>query len=191
MSKLSHNIHADILSAAGLDAQAGIRSSIKTKNVYRFECLRPDGSVRWVEEVPNTTTTEGVNDLLTQYFKGVAYTAACFVGLVDNAGFTAFAIGDTAAQIGGTNGWAEATYYSNGTRPALTLGSAAAGSIDNSASKAVFNINGSGTVKGAFVDTVSTKSGTTGKLYGEAAFGTARAVLSGDTLSVTCTLTAS
>jgi hypothetical protein len=74
----------------------------------------------------------------------------------------------------------------------LTLGTAAAGSIDNSASKAQFNINASATILGAFVVTNSTKSGTTGTLYGAASFtGGSRAVQSGDTLNVTVTLTAS
>lgn len=146
--------------------------------------------VAWEVEVENLVTTEGKNDLLTNYFKGAAYTAAFYVGLVTNTGFTAYAAGDTAAQIGGTNGWTESVVYSNANRVTWTGGSAAAGSIDNSAAQASFNINASDTIRGGFLDTSNVKSGTAGKLYGEADFGTGnRAVLNGDTLQITVTLT--
>ena len=64
-------------------------------------------------------------------------------------------------------------------------------SVDNSASAAVFTINSSGTVGGGFLVTNSTKGGTTGTLYGGAAFsGGNRTVDNGDTLTVTVTATA-
>jgi hypothetical protein len=146
--------------------------------------------IAWEEAVENLVTTEGKNDLLTNYLKGSAYTAAFFIGLVDNANFTAYVAGDTAAQINGTNGWKEGVPYSNATRPAWTGGTAAAGSIDNSGSPAAFNINATLTVRGAFLVTTSAKSGTTGKIYGEADFTAARSVLSGDTLNgtIACTV---
>jgi len=145
----------------------------------------------WRVEVENLITTEGKNDILTQYLKGSSYTAAFYVALVDNASFTAYAVGDTAAQIGGSNGWAEAVPYSNATRVAWTGGTASGGSVDNSGSVASFTINATKTIRGAFLVTNSTKSGTTGKIYGEADFGSSRSVLSGDTLQVTVTATMS
>jgi len=145
--------------------------------------------IAWQEAIPNLVTTEGKNDLLTNYLKGSAYTAAFYVGLVDNASFTAYAAGDTAAQINGTNGWKESVVYSNANRVTWTGGTASAGSIDNSASPAAFSINGSATIRGGFLDTNNSKNGTSGKLYGEADFAAARAVLSGDTLNVTVTCT--
>lgn len=160
-------------------------SDIAYSDLIRCE----NAMVAWLEKVNNLVTTEGKNDQLTQYFKGSAYTAAFFIGLVNNAGFTAYAVGDTAAQIGGTNGWAEATPYSNATRVAWVGGTASGGSIDNTASVAIFNINATLTVRGGFVDTVSTKNGTTGKLYGEADFSVARSVVSGDSLNVSSTFT--
>ncbi len=148
-----------------------------------------NATIAWTEEIRNLVTTEGKNDQLTQYFKGSAYTATPFLGLVNNAGFTAYSTGDTAAQIGGTNGWAEGTPYSNATRVAWVGGTASGGSIDNTASVAAFNINATLTVRGGFVATSSTKNGTAGKLYGEADFSVARSVVSGDTLNVTSTFT--
>jgi len=158
------------------------------KNTYRFECFDSMGNLKWVEEVPNLVVDAGINDLLNQYFKGSAYTAAFFVGLVDNASFSAIAAADTMASHAG---WLESAAYSNGTRPALTLGSVSAKSVDNSASQASFNINATATINGAFVTTNSTKSGTTGTLYGAASFTGTRSVLSGDVLNVTVTLTGS
>ena len=72
----------------------------------------------------------------------------------------------------------------------LHLGTAAAGSIDNTASKATYSINGTATIAGAFITSDNTKSGTTGTIYGAVDFSSARSVISGDTLEVTVTLTA-
>lgn len=175
---------------AALQAFNDTRVGLQMHNTYEFEARDAFGNLKWREIITNLTVTEGLNDNLTQYFKGSSYTAAWYVGLINNAGFSALAAGDTAAQIGGSNGWAEATTYSNSNRPTLTLGSASAGSIDNTASKAVFNINGTVTIYGAFVVSNSTKGGTSGKIYGEAAFSATRSLTSGDTLTVTVTLTA-
>ena len=187
---MQQGINTDLKLAAAIGAGAGLAVGLAMRSVYRFEARDAQGRLKWVEEVSNLVTTQGLNDLLTNYFKGSAYTAAFYMGLVDNAGFSAFAAGDTAAQIGGSNGWAESTAYSEGARQTVTLGSALAGSIDNSASKCVFSINGTVTLKGAFMDTSSTKGGTSGVLYGEAAFSQTRSLLSGDTLTVQVTLTA-
>jgi hypothetical protein len=59
--------------------------------------------------------------------------------------------------------------------------------IDNSASVAVFSINGTTTVGGAFLTSDDTKNGTSGILFSAADFSLPgdRAVVSGDTLNVT------
>ena len=80
--------------------------------------------------------------------------------------------------------------YSESVRQTLTLGTPAAGSVSNTASKATFSINGTTTIFGAFLTTSNTKSGTAGTLYGVVDFGSSRAVISGDTLEITVTLTA-
>jgi hypothetical protein len=161
------------------------------KFIYGMECLDEYGDLKWAEVFENLVTTVGKNDLLDKYFKGSTYTAAWFVSLIDaDTGWSAVAAGDTMASHGG---WQEAATtnptYSNGTRPALTLGTPAAGSVDNVASVAAFTINATNSIKGAFVTTVNTKDGTTGILYSAGAFAADRAVISGDTLNVTITLT--
>lgn len=156
---------------------------MKFSNIYRFECVGADGKVKWVEEIPNLVTNEGLNDVLNKYFKGSSYTAAFYVGLT--SGTPTPAAADTLASHAG---WTEITDYT-GNRQALTLGTVASQSVNNSASKASFPITGTVTVGGGFLATVAT--GTGGVLYGVAAFsGGNRAAVSGDTINVTVTLTA-
>lgn len=162
-------------------------------NTYRIECVKPDCTLRWAEDITNLITNEGLDDILDKYLKGSAYTASFFVGLIDNAAFVAIAAGDTAAGITtdalGSNGWGEVTEYTEGARQSLTLGAVASQSVDNSASKAAFSINATITLKGAFIATASAKLATTGVLYGAAAFAATRAAENGDTLNVTATFT--
>jgi hypothetical protein len=161
---------------------------------YELECIGPDGKVKWRETFTNLVTNAGRTDLVTNYFKGSAYTAAFYVGLIDSTGYTTGAANtDTMSSHGG---WTtESVPYSNGTRPALTLGSVTGTttvSVDNSASKASYTINASATVKGAFVTTNNTKSGTSGTLYSAGTFtGGDRTVANGDTLNVQVTLSVS
>lgn len=163
------------------------KNSLEMPNMRRvkqtFICRDSEGNIKWIEEIENLTTTVGLNDMLTQYWKGSAYTAAFYIGL---KGTGTIAAADTAASHAG---WTESTAYSNANRPALTLGTVAAGSVDNSASLAVFNINATATIAGAFIITNNTKGGTTGTLVGASDFASSRSVLSGDTLSVQFTLT--
>lgn len=139
----------------------------------------------WVEEVPNLVVMAGLTDSLDKHFKGSAYTAAWYVGLV--SGTPTFAEGNTMASH---SGWVEVVPYA-GARPTLTLGTVVSGSVDNSASKATYTINATMVVGGAFVVTLPTAGQTSGTIYGGAAFtGGNRSVTSGDTLNVTTTLTA-
>ena len=164
----------------------GVKEELQMSTHYVIECHDKDGNLKWKEDFHNLVTTVGLNDLLTQYFKGSAYTAAFYVGLT--AATPTFAAGDTMASHGGCT---ESAAYSQANRPTLTLGTAAAGSIDNSVSKAQFSINATATIGGAFLATNNTKSGTTGTLYGGGAFAEGnRSVVNGDTISVQMTLTA-
>lgn len=163
----------------------GVQAPVGT---YHIECRDKDGRTKWVDGFRNTVTTAGKNDLLTQYFKGSAYTAGWFVGLIDNAGFTAIAVGDTMSSHAG---WSECTAYGNASRPTLSLGTPAGGAVDNAASVAAFTINATATIKGAFVANNGTKGGTSGTLYSAGGFAAVRSVASGDTLNVTITLSAS
>lgn len=160
---------------------------VGASTAYKIECFDDQGNLKWVEENNNLVVNQGLDDILDKYFKGSAYTSAHYVGLTD--GTPTIAASDTMASHAG---WVEVTDYTEGTRQSLTLGAVSGQSVDNSASKAVFNINATVTIGGAFLSTNNTKGGTTGTLYGVVAFsGGDRSAVSGDTLNVTVTLTQS
>ncbi len=158
----------------------------KPSTTYVVECWR-DGTLIWTERFHNLVTTVGKNKLLDACFKTGEASNSWFIGLVSQAGFSAYAATDTMAAHAG---WTEGTPYSEGARPAFVPAAPAAASMDNGASKAVFSINAALTVRGAFLVDNSTKGGATGTLYGVGDFGTARAVIIGDVLNVKATLTA-
>lgn len=158
---------------------------------YDVACYDRDGNEKWREVIRNTVMTAGKNDLLDKYFAGSSYTAAFFVGLISSVSYSAIAAGDTMSSHAG---WTEAgptnaPNYSQSTRPAVSWNGASSGSKAASAACA-FSITATGTVKGAFIATNSTKDGTTGVLYSASLFAADRSVANGDTINVTPTVSA-
>jgi hypothetical protein len=150
---------------------------------YEVQCVAPDGSVRWSEDMTNLVTIPGKTDILDKYFKGSAYTAAWFLGL------KAVGTAVSADTLASHASWIEVTAYASATVPAITFGTTATGS--NTATAVSYAINGTATVAGLFVTTNSAKGATTGTLYSVGDFGTARSVLNGDTLNATLTVSVS
>lgn len=180
------NVGAGTKFGASAGAGATAKVSNYVTNTYHFEAFDSEGNLKWEEFATNLVTNEGLDDLLEQYLRGSAYTAAHYVLLSD--GTPTPAAGDTLASHAG---WAEVSDYSEGTRQTLTLASAVSGqSVTNSANKAVFSIDqDSTTIGGAGICTVA--SGTSGTLYSIAAFtGGDKTLGNGDTLNVTVTCTA-
>lgn len=165
----------------------GIGFSRQMSTLYHVECHDIHGNLKWSADFHNLVVNAGLDDSLDKHFKASAYTAAWYVGLT--TGTPTFAAADVMSSHGG---WTEYTTYSEANRQTLTLGTVSGQSVDNSASKATFSINGGGgTIGGAFLVTNNTKGGTTGILYGGGAFsGGNRSVIAGDTVTVTATLTA-
>jgi hypothetical protein len=155
--------------------------------VFHVECFDKDGNLKWETSEHNLIVNQGLQNMNTQYFKGSAYTAGFFLGLITGPGSgTTFAAADTLAS----KAWTEFSNYS-GSRKTVTFGTATTADpsvIDNSASPSSFTITGAGgIVAGAFLCTVS--SGTSGILFSESDFQAPgdRAVSVGDTLNVTYT----
>lgn len=180
--------------AKSTDRMVGqVEKNQKTENnalgggAFYVECYDKNGDLKWSDVAKNMVVNTGLQDMNTKYFTGSAYTATWYLGLVNSAGFTAYAAGDTLALH---TGWAETTDYSGANRPTATFGTATTAApsvISNSASQAQFNITGSVTVKGAFLCNVQDKTSSTGLLFSVASFEAPgdRVVVSGDTLNVT------
>ena len=164
-----------------------MNSDISFANFYHVECFDKDGALKWEEKFKNIMVNTGLDDALDKFWKGSGYTAAHYVGLTDAT--PTIAATDT---MGSHAGWAEIVAYSEGVRQTLTLGTVATQSVNNSASKASYSINGTATVGGIFIGTDNTKSGTAGTLIAVSAFtGGDKSVVTSDTVNVTITLTAS
>ncbi len=139
--------------------------------------------------IENLVVNDGLNHILDVLLtSSVAKLSTWYLGLVqDNSASNYGAAGDTMASHAG---WTESAVYSEGIRrPYEDVRSGQ--SVDNSATKAVFSINGSDTIAGAFISSDSTKSGSSGTLLCVGGFSTGdKIVTSGDTLQVTYTFTA-
>jgi len=172
---------------AGVEANKKAGENMSAKGRFIVECFDKDGNLKWREDNENLVVNVGLQDMNTKYFSGSAYTAAWYIGLYGAAASNNPAAGDTMSSHAG---WTENTTYSNATRPQAVFGTATTANpsvISNSASVAVFNINGTTTVGGAFLVSNSTKGGSTGTLFSASDFQSPgdRAVVNGDTLNVT------
>jgi hypothetical protein len=182
-------LQAKDIVAGGLVAGANSGEHAVATGKYVVECFDKDGNLKWVSESKNLVVNVGL-----QYMAGVALTSTAqitswYVGLYGSGATNSPAAGNTMSSHGT---WTEVTDYSEATRPAATFAAATNANpsvVTNTASKAVFTINGTTVVGGAFLTSDSTKSGTTGTLFSAADFSSPgdRSVVSGDILNVTYT----
>jgi len=176
----------DLLGASVIQ-QSGSTEGTKGGGVFTVQCHDKDGNLKWESVSPNLVVNVGLKDMNDKYFTGSGYTAAWYIGLYGAGATNNPAAGDTMASHAG---WTEVVAYSQATRPAASFSAATTADpsvISNSGSAAVFSINGTTTVGGAFLTSNSAKSGTTGTLFSASDFTSPgdRSVVSGDTLNVT------
>lgn len=169
--------------AASVAANVGTEEKMKAGGVFHFQCFDKDGNLKWEDKAYNLVVNEGLQDMNTKYFKGSSYTAAWYLGLVNNSPAPSYVAGDTLAS----HGWTETTDYS-GNRKSVTFGTASTADpsvISNSASPAQFSMNNTVTVAGAFLCNAAT--GSSGVLFSASTFQSpgARSVVNGDTINVT------
>jgi hypothetical protein len=142
----------------------------------------------WECDQPNGITNTGIHYLLEVGFRSdamapVAQIAPWFAGLIDDASFTAVAAADTPASHAG---WIEAVAYTEADRQTLAFGAAAARAIT---AQVAFTMNATKTLRGIFVISDDTKSGTSGTLWSTALFGTPPTVVNGNVLTANYSLT--
>jgi hypothetical protein len=158
---------------------------------FIFEARDKDGNIKWTAEAKNLTTNQGRQDMNAKYFLGSSYTAAWFIGLVNNSPTPSYAVADTMASHAG---WVETTDYSGTDRATATFGTATtadpsviSNSVASGGTVASFGITGTVTIDGAFLTATQDNSTNTGVLFSVAAFESPgdRSVVNGDTLNVT------
>lgn len=138
-------------------------------------------------EYSNLIVNEGLNHALDVVLHGSTQVATWYIGVFEG-NYTPVAT-VTAATI--TSASTECTAYDETTRVAYVEAAASSQSTTNSASKATFTFNATKTIYGAFLVSVSTKSGTTGTLLSAARFASSKAVADDDQLLLTYTINAS
>ena len=197
MSNMQDYAGASVSSNRGMLEQMSIQGS------YTVQCFDKDGNIKWSDDIHNLITDEGKKYLLNCGLAGtgVQTYSSAYMGLISSVGYTAVAVGDTAAQINGSNGWKEASTSTNypawtgATRGTPSFGAAAKNTnVDKSTSSAVSftNFTTGGTVKGAIIviNGTTAAGNTTGVLFSAGLFsGGDKIVAVGDTLS--CNYTAS
>ena len=190
---MQENAKTQDVVAGGLIAGAGAREQARATGKYVVECFDKDGNLKWVAETPNLVVNVGLQYMAGSALTSTAQITSWYIGLYGAGASNTPAAGDTMASHAG---WTEVTAYAEATRVAATFAAATAANpsvVTNTASKAVFNINGSTTVGGAFLTSNNTKGGTTGTLFSAADFAAPgdRSVVSGDILNVTYTFSLS
>jgi hypothetical protein len=152
---------------------------------WRSEHWR-SGKLLDVYDTHNDITTPAKNSLFDTMFNAATQIGASswVAGLIDNSGFTGYNASDTMSSH---TGWTEWTSYTQTTRVAWGQGAASAAAITN-ASPITFDINGTGTIRGLFITTVATKGGTTGLLWSAASYSSTVAVVPGDQIRSTYSL---
>lgn len=189
MSAIEKAQAADVIgSAITKSLESG--ESATAKGVYTMQCFDKDGNLKWEAECPNLVVNGGLQDMNNKYFLGSSYTATWYIGLYGAGSTNNPAATDTMSSHAG---WTEQTGYSQSTRPACSFGTPTTANpsvATNSGSPAVFSINATATIGGAFLTSNNTKGGSTGTLYSASDFTSPgdRSVVSGDTLNVTYTL---
>jgi len=182
-------IKATDVVSGGLSCNTKAAEAAQASGKYHVECRDKDGNLKWTAESKNLVVNAGL-----QYMAGSALTSTTqvttwYLGLYGAAASNTPAAGDTMASHAG---WTEIVPYSNANRVTATLAASTNANpsvVTNTASPAVFNINNTATVGGAFLTSANDKSGSTGTLFSAADFGSPgdRSVVNGDTLSVTYT----
>jgi len=179
----------DVVSS-GLVCGARPQENALALGKFKMECFDKDGNLKWSAEEQNLVVNQGLQYMCGTALTSVAQITSWYIGLYGAGASNNPAAGDTMSSH---SGWTEVTPYSNATRPACTFATATTANpsvATNSASPASYTINATSTVGGAFLVSNNTKGGSTGTLFSAADFSSPgdRSVVSGDTLTVTYTL---
>jgi hypothetical protein len=196
-----HNINFS-QNAGVVKGRTPVKTQMGLRGQFKVEHIR-GGQVITSYQFPNGIVNEGKNRLFDVMFEGSTQITSWYMGLIDNANYSAIADDDTYDDIDQAgNGWDEFQSYTdpgNGdsttTRPLWPSDAASGQSISNT-TQVVYDITATGTVKGLFLagGTGSQTKGdhaATGVLWCTALFDQGdTSVVNGDQLKVTYTASA-
>ena len=185
---MDESLNLSETASAGLVANASAHDALPLKGTFTVEHIR-DGEVIFSEEFSNTITDVGKKLLLDTIF-GNSAAGAVYMCL---KGTGTAAAADTQASHAGwlEQGSTNAPTYTSPRKTPSWSSATGSGSVSKSTSAAqAFAITGTGTVYGCFINIGGTTAidNTTGTLFSAGDFSSSRAVISGDTLNVTYTL---
>lgn len=176
---------------AGIEDKA---HALEMAGEFKAEIIGADGTVKAVHRFKNGVTNVGLVKILNVMFDADTQITAWYLGLISSVSYTGLAATDTMASHGG---WTEAgptnaPNYDESTRPQWNPAAATTSTIYSVNSTTVdFTINATGTVKGIFLASDSTKDGTGGTLWATGLFpGGDQAVVATDVLKITYTVNA-
>lgn len=170
----------------------GQEDLVAVEGVYTATCFDANGNEKWSDTIQNLTTNVGRASLNDAYLGNTA--AGAIVMGLKGTGTAAYA--DTQAshatwdEVGGANA---PTYSGNRKTPTFSASTTANPAVKATSSAVVFNMTGSGTVAGAFINVggSATIDSTTGVLFSAGDFTAgSKTVTSGDTINVTYQLSA-
>ena len=188
---------------ATLQANANIPEGMGIDGYYHVECRDAQGNLKWTEEFPNLVVAVGKQLLLDTLLRtsGTYTTVGPYLGLT-KVSLTPAAT-DTMTTLVTTNAAEFINYTVGGSavRGTAVFGASSSSgttpsNVTTSTATAItYTITGAGgTVYGCFLVTgsgaSSTQSNTSGTLYSEGNFTTAKVTTAGDTVSVTYSTTA-
>jgi hypothetical protein len=186
---------------ATLNTNAKVPEGMGIEGWYHVVCHDANGNLKWEEKFPNLVVAVGKQLMLDTLLKGSSYTVVGpFLGLT-NASLTPAATDTMTTLVGGGKEFTAYTVGGSAVRgtavfaSSTSTGSTPSNVTSSTATAITYTITGAGgTIYGCFLVTgtgaVSTQSNTSGTLYSEGNFSTAKTTTAGDTVSVTYSTTA-
>lgn len=151
-------------------------SRMKLGGTFLVKCFDSHGNLKWEDKADNIVVNEGLNHILDILFiSSTTQVDPWYVGLTDSS-----PVVDATDTLSSAT-WSEITDYTGDRKEFVDARTDQ--QVNNDGNEAIFNIDNTATVGGAFLSSVST--GTTGTLLCVAAFnGGDKSVANGDTVEV-------
>lgn len=179
-NRLAMVLAAAMAVLAGTAQAAPMRESVHNGCTYTYEVVR-NGVVVDTGVAFNLMPEQGRNAALNAFFNGVAAPTGWYFGVFEGNTFPGDDLkADTWVSLLG-----ECTTYTPATRPAFVTSPAAAGEVNNVASRAEMTFTAAKTIYGAVIVSASAKGAGTGLIASAVRFDAAKAMQIGDTLRLT------